>query len=73
MQKLTVSHFKVPSDTEFIINPYPLHELLRNEDPLHRSPLSMWIISCYNNISNEIIAGYLWLMECSKCIKFQRK
>lgn len=30
---------------EFIADPYPFYACLRAEDPVHRSPLGLWVLS----------------------------
>jgi pimeloyl-[acyl-carrier protein] synthase len=32
---------------EFIVDPYPFYARLRTEDPVHRSPLGIWVLSRY--------------------------
>jgi cytochrome P450 len=35
---------------EFIEDPYPLYHRLRAEDPVHQSPLGLWVLSRYDDI-----------------------
>lgn len=36
-----------PFDPEFRIDPYPIYERLRNEDPIHKTPFDAWVLSRY--------------------------
>src|SRR5687767_9140845 len=34
---------------EFVVDPYPFYARLRTEDPVHRSPLGLWVLSRYTD------------------------
>lgn len=38
-----------PFDPNFRINPYPIYERLRTEDPIHKTPFEAWVLSKYSN------------------------
>ena len=40
-----------PLAPEFIRNPYPYYERMRNEDPMHRSPFGMFVASRHAEVS----------------------
>jgi cytochrome P450 len=46
-----------PSDGEFLANPYPTYERLRAEDPVHRTPLGLWVLTRYDDRSEGDAAG----------------
>lgn len=39
-----------PFDPEFLLDPYPTYARLRDEDPVHRNPLGILIVSRYEDI-----------------------
>ena len=38
-----------PFDTEFLLDPYPTYARLRDEDPVHRNPMGILIVSRYDD------------------------
>jgi cytochrome P450 len=40
-----------PLDPEFINNPYPRYELLRERDPVHRSDTGFWVVTRYDDVA----------------------
>jgi pimeloyl-[acyl-carrier protein] synthase len=40
-----------PLDPEVHADPYPHYRMLREEDPVHRSPLGFWVVSRYADVS----------------------
>lgn len=38
-----------PFDPHFREDPYPVYERLRNDDPVHRSPFGIWVLSRYQD------------------------
>ncbi len=38
-----------PFDPEFLLDPYPMYARLRDEDPVHRNPLGILIVSRYDD------------------------
>ncbi|MGE4566941.1 MAG: hypothetical protein AAEB43_04700, partial [Acidimicrobiales bacterium] len=38
-----------PFDPEFMVDPYPTYARLRREDPVHRTPLGILILSRYED------------------------
>lgn len=41
----------VPNDAEFIRDPYPLYQRLRQQQPLHRSPMGYWVLSRFDDVA----------------------
>jgi cytochrome P450 len=39
-----------PMDPEFVANPYPTYHRLRQEDPVHLSPLGFWVLTRYDDV-----------------------
>lgn len=39
-----------PFDPGFIADPYPAYARLREEDPVHRSPMGFWVLSRYDDV-----------------------
>ena len=39
-----------PMDPEFLANPYPTYHRLRQEDPVHHSPLDFWVLTRYEDV-----------------------
>ena len=39
-----------PMDPEFIADPYPTYRRLREEDPVHHSPLGFWVLTRYDDV-----------------------
>ncbi len=39
------------ADTEFLANPYPTYDRLRAEDPVHRAPLGLWVLTRYDDVA----------------------
>ncbi|MBL78371.1 MAG: cytochrome P450 [Acidimicrobiaceae bacterium] len=39
-----------PFDPEFLLDPYPVYARLREEDPVHRTPIGTLIVSRYNDV-----------------------
>jgi cytochrome P450 len=44
--------FYNPLDPEVHADPYPHYRLLRELDPVHRSPLGYWVLSRYRDIGH---------------------
>jgi pimeloyl-[acyl-carrier protein] synthase len=42
-------HFN-PIDPAFVADPYPTYRRLRDEDPVHQSPLGFWILTRYEDV-----------------------
>jgi cytochrome P450 len=40
-----------PMDPEFLADPYPTYHRLRDEDPVHRSPLDFWVLTRYEDVA----------------------
>jgi cytochrome P450 len=40
-----------PTDTAFLANPYPTYGRLRAEDPVHRTPLGLWVLTRYEDVA----------------------
>ena len=40
-----------PMDAAFIADPYPTYARLRVEDPVHRSPLGLWVVTRYDDVA----------------------
>jgi pimeloyl-[acyl-carrier protein] synthase len=40
-----------PMDPEFLADPYPTYHRLRNEDPVHHSPLDFWVLTRYEDVA----------------------
>ena len=38
-----------PFDPDFLLNPYPHYARLRDEDPVHRTPLGVLVVSRYDD------------------------
>jgi pimeloyl-[acyl-carrier protein] synthase len=43
-----------PLDPAFINNPYPIYAALRERDPIHRSPMGIWLITRYRDVLNAL-------------------
>ncbi len=43
-----------PFDPDFLVDPYPQYERLRDEDPVHRTPLGVLVVSRYEDV-NQIL------------------
>ena len=43
-----------PSDPAFIADPYPAYRMLRDNAPVWKSPLGMWILTRYDDIANVL-------------------
>ena len=39
-----------PFDPEFLLDPYPTYARLRNEDPVHRTPIGALLVSRYDDV-----------------------
>ena len=39
-----------PQDPAFVEDPYPIYRALRDEDPVHRSPMGMWVLTRYADV-----------------------
>jgi cytochrome P450 len=39
-----------PMDPAFVANPYPTYHRLREQDPVHRSPLGFWVLTRYDDV-----------------------
>ncbi|PYM74700.1 MAG: cytochrome P450 [Candidatus Rokuibacteriota bacterium] len=39
-----------PMDPEFLADPYPTYHRLRDEDPVHHSPLDFWVLTRYEDV-----------------------
>jgi cytochrome P450 len=40
-----------PMDPEFLADPYPTYHRLREEDPVHHSPLDFWVLTRYEDVA----------------------
>ena len=40
-----------PMDPEFLADPYPTYHRLRDEDPVHHSPLDFWVLTRYEDVA----------------------
>jgi len=39
-----------PMDPEFVADPYPTYRRLRDDDPVHQSPLGFWVLTRYDDV-----------------------
>jgi cytochrome P450 len=39
-----------PMDPDFIADPYPTYRTLREQDPVHESPLGFWVLTRYDDV-----------------------
>ena len=39
-----------PFDPEFLVDPYPTYARLRDEDPVHRTPIGTLLVSRYDDV-----------------------
>src|SRR3989442_13233293 len=39
---------------EVLENPFPLYHRLRTEDPVHESPLGLWVLTRYDDIASML-------------------
>jgi cytochrome P450 len=39
-----------PSNAEFIQNPYPVYEVLRDHDPVHHAALGFWVLTRHEDV-----------------------
>jgi pimeloyl-[acyl-carrier protein] synthase len=46
-------HFN-PMDPEFIADPYPTYHRLRAADPVHHSPLGLWVLTRYDDVASVL-------------------
>jgi cytochrome P450 len=44
-----------PRDPDLLADPYPLYRRLRDEDPVHRSPLGFWVLSRFEDVSHAAL------------------
>ena len=49
-----------PFDPDFLLNPYPHYARLRDEDPVHRTPLGVLVVSRYDD-AHQIPVSYTHL------------
>jgi len=40
-----------PMDPEFLSDPYPTYHRLRDEDPVHHSPMDFWVLTRYEDVA----------------------
>ena len=40
-----------PMDPEFLADPYPTYHRLREEDPVHHSPMDFWVLTRYEDVA----------------------
>jgi len=40
-----------PMDPEFLADPYPTYHRLRDEDPVHHSPMDFWVLTRYEDVA----------------------
>jgi cytochrome P450 len=43
-----------PMDPEFLADPYPTYRRLRDEDPVHHSPLDFWVLTRYDDVATVL-------------------
>jgi cytochrome P450 len=43
-----------PMDPEFLADPYPTYHRLRDEDPVHHSPLDFWVLTRYEDVATVL-------------------
>jgi cytochrome P450 len=43
-----------PFDPEFLLDPYPTYARLRDEDPVHRTPIGTLLVSRYNDVHSVL-------------------
>ncbi|MBC8364638.1 MAG: cytochrome P450 [Actinobacteria bacterium] len=43
-----------PFDPEFLVDPYPTYARLRNEDPVHRTPVGTLLVSRYDDVHSVL-------------------
>jgi cytochrome P450 len=43
-----------PMDPEFLADPYPTYRRLRDEDPVHHSPLDFWVLTRYEDVASVL-------------------
>ena len=43
-----------PLDPEFIADPYPRYRRLREEDPVHQSPMGFWVLTRYDDVAGML-------------------
>src|SRR5919106_5235681 len=43
-----------PMDPEFVADPYPTYQRLRNEDPVHESPMGFWVLTRYDDVAGTL-------------------
>ena len=39
---------------EFVEDPYPFYARLRTEDPVHQSPLGLWVLTRYDDVARVL-------------------
>src|SRR2546425_28746 len=39
---------------EFVADPYPFYARLRAEDPVHQSPLGLWVLTRYDDVARVL-------------------
>src|SRR2546426_11691471 len=39
---------------EVLENPFPLYHRLRTEDPVHESPLGLWVLTRYDDVASML-------------------
>jgi cytochrome P450 len=43
-----------PMDPDFLADPYPTYHRLRDEDPVHHSPLDFWVLTRYDDVATVL-------------------
>ena len=43
-----------PMDPEFLADPYPTYHRLRDEDPVHHSPMDFWVLTRYEDVATVL-------------------
>lgn len=43
-----------PMDPEFLADPYPTYHRLREEDPVHHSPMDFWVLTRYEDVASVL-------------------
>ena len=50
-----------PFDPDFLINPYPHYELLRDKDPVHRTPFGNLVVTRFDDVFEAVSYTHLTL------------
>lgn len=65
-----------PHDPDFVLDPYPAYQRLREGSPVHRSPMGHWVLTRYQDVREALLnpalanapAPYSWLHASNNAV-----